>query len=152
MATRKSTGAKIQTPSGEYSAAELQNILMQRDEERQKEVFKAISNLQLVNLSRDRNRTFTAFDKSRLRTFMRNPKQNQNNLIQLSWFLYRMCYPYRRIVWYYATMPKLNAISIAPIRDITKEMTDAVRKKIRKSYYNTAKEIQKMDLPHTMLP
>lgn len=150
MATKSTSSA---TKPSERTAAEMQDILMARDMERQELVFKAISEqLRLIDLTKDRNRTFTTFDKSRLRTFMRNPKQNESRLIELSWFLYRMCYPYRRIIWYYATMPKLNAISVAPVRDITKEMTDAIRKKTRKAYYNTVKRIQTMDMPHTMLP
>ena len=56
--------------------------------------------IQLANLTKTESRTFTIFSKTLLRTYMKNPKNNETNLRNLSRFLYRLSYPYRRLVKY----------------------------------------------------
>jgi len=52
----------------------------------------------LANLTKTENRTFTIFSKTLLRSYMQNPKNNETNLRALSRFLYRLSYPYRRLI------------------------------------------------------
>ena len=59
---------------------------------------------------------FTIFDKEKLRQYLKNPKANEQQLRELSQFLYRLSYQYRRLVNYCATMIDLSAYSVIPIR------------------------------------
>lgn len=156
MATRKtsSTGAKtastkkIQTPSGEKSAAEIQMLAQQTKEDL---TFKYIADtLRLVSPTKNETRTFQTFSKERLRTFLQNPKSNENNIRLLSEFLYRACFAYRRIVYYMATMIDPTAVTVIPTSyDLVKSNNN---KKILKSYQTTAKKIQQMSLERALFP
>lgn len=153
MATVKSTSSsnsrgKISTPSGRKTVAELQKIITEKD--RQIQTFKLVNEtLKLINISKNQNRTFTSYNKDRLRQMLQNPKSNEASLRNLSLFLYRLCYSYRRLIWYNATMMDLNAVSVIPLIDITKTINS---KKTLKNYYATAKKIQQLALDQCMLP
>ena len=57
-------------------------------QQRRKEIFEATkAALQLVDLTKTETRTFTIFSKERLRTYMQNPKSNESNLRQLSFYI-----------------------------------------------------------------
>lgn len=151
--TTKSTGSKIQTPSGEKTASEIQAMAMRQEqsESNKQAIFKYVADtLQLASTTTGETRTFQTFSKDRLRQFLRNPKQNEDNIRQLSDFLYRACFAYRRIIQYMATMIDLNAVSVIPTSyDLVKNNND---KKILKSYQTTAKKIQQMGLERAMFP
>ena len=94
----------------EYQA--LQDAL--EDEKRRK--FASIQEaINLIDLTKTETRTYTAFNKERLRTYLKNPKANENNLRNLAQFLYRMSNPFRRLIHYYADMVDLNAYKIVPL-------------------------------------
>lgn len=153
MATRKTstsakTTGKIQTPGGERTAAEMQQML--ETSNRIKETFDAINTqLKLTNLTKNATRTFQTFNKDTLRNYLRNPKSNETNIRNLSLYLYRYSFAYRQLVWYCATMYDLNAISVVPIYDITKNINE---KKIKKNWYQTASYLQMIALDQAMLP
>lgn len=145
MATTKQN--KISTPSGEHSVEEIRKQIYSQEVTK---YFQDVADqLKLVNLSKASSRSFGTFSKTKLRTFMRNPQSNEDNLRQLSQFLYRMCYPYRRLIWYQASMFDANAMSIVPMIDFTKSIN---MKKVKKAYINTAKKIQQMALSQCILP
>jgi len=147
MANNTKTTQQISTPSGPHSAEEIRKTIYSQEV---RNYFQEIADqLRLINLDKNQSRSFSTFSKSKLRTFMRNPQANEDNIRQLSQFLYRMCYPYRRLVWYQASMFDANAISIVPAIDFSKSVN---MKKVRKSYINTAKKIQQMALDQCILP
>ena len=147
-AAKSSSSSKISTPSGDVSVAELQKQLM--DKERQLEKFKKIQEIiRLQDLTKTSRRRFDTYNKEKLRRMLKDPKRNETALRSLSIFLYRLCYPYRRLIWYQATMMDLNAVSVIPFIDITK---DNNKKKIIKNYYKTASKLQQMALDQCMLP
>lgn len=100
--------------------------------------------LQISDLTKTETRTYTTFSKETLRTYMKNPKANEDNLRALSQFLYRMCFPYRRIIQYYANMIDLNSYTIMPTFDYKK--TNNTDQSL-KQYYETAKMMEVMNLP-----
>ncbi len=116
---------------------------------RQLELFAKTQNaFKLLDLTKTQNRTYTAFSKDKLRTYMKNPYNNASNLRNLSQFLYRMSYPYRRLIQYNAQMIDLSAMSVIPNYDITKEVQ---QDKILKDYYNTLKKIRQIGLDKQIL-
>ena len=101
--------------------------------------------IQLLDLTKTESRTYTAFSKDKLRSYMKNPKTNENNLRSLSQFLYRYSHQYRRIVNYYAEMIDLSAYVVIPnLKDMTgsKDNSD----NILKTVYTTTTEVRKMNM------
>lgn len=116
---------------------------------KQLELFeKASKALQLLDLTKNENRTYNTYSKDRLRSFMKNPFANASNLRLLSQFLYRMSYPYRRLVQYNAQMIDLTALSVIPNIDFNSKTNT---KKVLKNYYNTLKKIKQMRLEKEIL-
>lgn len=99
--------------------------------------------IQLANLTKNENRTFTIFSKTLLRNYMKNPKNNETNLRNLSRFLYRLSYPYRRLVKYYTEMIDLNYMSIIPLQNLDEPRS---REDVLKEYSSTLKQLHKMNL------
>lgn len=97
----------------------------------------------LANLTKTESRTFTVFSKTLLRSYMQNPKNNETNLRSLSRFLYRLSYPYRRLVKYYAEMIDLDCVSVIPLQDIENPRSED---EILKEYTETLKQLQKMNM------
>lgn len=109
-----------------------------------KEKFAAVRGaLQLVDLTKNDSRTFTTFSKETLRSYMRNPMANSNNLRQLSNFLYRVCYPYRRIIHYNAEMVDLKAQSIIPMLESYNKKNVS---KTLKNYFETLTKVEQINL------
>lgn len=151
MATRKTSSTGAKTPAKKTTPASVKQTKEQLElQQRMDATFKAISEeLKLLNLAKNQTRTFQAFSKETLRSYLRNPLSNENNLRNLSKYLYRYSFAYRQIVWYAATMYDLNAYSVIPIYDMTKNFNE---KKVKKNFYNTAAMMQKIALDQVLLP
>lgn len=99
--------------------------------------------LQLLDLTKTETRTFTVFSKDKLRSYLKNPLSNANNLRALSRFLYRLSFQYRRLVNYNAKMIDLAAQVIIPLINLTEDPNpDDVLKK----YNDTLLKMEQMDL------
>ena len=105
--------------------------------------------IQLIDLTKTETRTFTIFSKERLRQYMQNPKSNENNLRNLSRFLYRVSHNYRRLISYQAEMVDLTAQSIIPYISLLEETQDD--ESILQSYYDTLVQIDKMNINSEIL-
>lgn len=105
----------------------------------------ALKSIQLIDLSKTESRTFTIYNKDKLRTFLKNPKSNESNIRNLSRFLYRVSQPYNRLIKHNAQMINLNLYTAIPKIDISKE-GKVNSKKVMKNYYATLKKLDKMNL------
>ena len=74
---------------------------------------------------------------------MRDPFTNAINLRNLSRFLYRVSYFYRRLIHYNAEMIDLTAQSIIPLISLIEDPDDD---KLMKSYYETCSKVEQMHL------
>lgn len=102
--------------------------------------------IKLTNLTKtSESMVFTAFNKSLLRGYHRNPKANEQRLRELSQFLYRMSFQYRRLINYCATMLDLTAYSVIPIRGYSE--TKSNNKQYLKRFDQTLHLVRKMNLP-----
>lgn len=134
----------------------VKEIQQYHDQEEQKEEVsrrmelfaKATNAFQLLDLTQNESRTYSTFNKERLRSFMRNPFNNAANIRSLSRFLYRMSYPYRRLIHYNAEMVDLTAMSVIPQINF---LEDPNAEDIQTNYYNTLYKIQQMDLASEIL-
>lgn len=130
------------------SVKELKEYALKQEE--QQNHFAAVKQaIQLIDLTKTETRTFTIFNKEKLRQYMQNPKSNESNLRNLSRFLYRVSHNYRRLISYQAEMVDLTAAVVVPQLDLTEDAHDD--EKILKNYYDTLVQVDKMNMASEIL-
>lgn len=137
----------INTPSGTKSVKEMKDALQKY--ENLKEIFAATNEaLQLVDLTKTETRTYQTYSRETLRTYLKSPKSYESQIRNLSKYLYRLCYEYRRICIFYASMICGDAFNIIPLVDPTQENNpDDVLAK----YYETLIRWQRMDFANELV-
>lgn len=142
LSTKKVTPT-ISTPTGKKTVKQVASVISKQ--EKVKEMFAAtktmIDALQLTDLSKTETRTFQSYSRETLRTYLKSPKTYESQLRNLSRYLYRLCYEYRRICTFYARMICGDAFHIIPIGD-PREMSD---EEIADNYYETMLRWQRMN-------
>lgn len=133
--------ATIETPSGRKTVKQIKDDLMKY--EKLKESFATTKDLlQLINLTKTESRTFQTYSRETLRTYLQNPKAYESNLRNLSKYIYRLCYDYKRIIWHFATMICGDCFSVTPLVNLTEEIND---EDLIDNYYETLIRWQRMD-------
>lgn len=118
--------------------------------ENMKQYAAAIDNmLPLVDLTRDSTKTWTVFNKDTLRTYLQSPYSvnSQNNLRNLSKFLYTLSFPLRRIVNYFASLPSFSDYKVNLDFSL---IEDNDEESLLQDYENACKFIRKMNLDINM--
>ena len=138
------TTPSISTPSGKKTVKEVSEYFTKQ--ERLTEMFKTTQNmidaLQLTDLSKTESRTFQTYSRDTLRTYLKSPKSYETQIRNLSRYLYRLCYEYKRICWFYARMICGDAFNIIPIIDPREDNDD---ESIVDNYCETMLRWQRMD-------
>lgn len=131
----------INTSQGKKTVSEVKDVLQKYDN--LKEMFAATNDaLQLLDLSKTESRTYSTYSRKTLRTYLKSPFSYQSQLKNLSRYLYRLCYEYKRICTHFATMICGDAFNIIPLIDPTQDNNpDDVLSK----YYETLVRWQRMD-------
>ena len=144
LLNKSATTPTIDTPKGKKTVAEMSTTLTKHERvlEMAKTTKAMIDALQLTDLSKTESRTFQTYSRETLRTYMKSPKSYESQLRNLSRYLYRLCYEYRRICLHYATMICGDAFNIIPLDDPTQEMTPEER---TNTWYETMIRWQRMD-------
>ena len=131
----------INTSQGKKTVSEVKDVLQKYDN--LKEMFAATSDaLQLLDLSKTESRTYSTYSRETLRTYLKSPFSYQSQLKNLSRYLYRLCYEYKRICTHFANMICGDAFNIIPLIDPTQNNNpnDVLAK-----YYETLIKWQRMD-------
>lgn len=100
---------------------------------------------QLRDLSKNTTKTISSFSKSTLRQYLQNIGNNEQNLRNLSRYLYYRSQVYYRLIRYHASMFCMNARSVIPSYDLVKGND---KTKTLKSYYETLQVLDKMNLQY----
>ena len=141
---RKSIKPTVSTPQGAKTVKEISTTLTKQ--ERVNEMFATtkamLDALQLVDLSKTENRTFQTYSRETLRTYLKSPKSYESQIRNLSRYLYRLCYEYRRICNFYARMICGDAFNITPLVDLTQPINN---NEIVQKYYETLVRWQRLD-------
>ena len=132
------------------TAAEIKKWSDEKNRELAIELFKKTAEtiMQLQDPTKNVSRSYSTFDKEKLRQYMKNPLTNYKNLRNLSRYLYYRSSVYRRLIWYNATMIDTNARSVIPIIDLVK---GGDKKKVLKSFYDTLIVLNNMNLRNELL-
>ena len=103
---------------------------------------------QLRDMSQTTTKTISSFNKENLRTYLQNIGSNEQNLRNLSRYLYYRCHAYYRLVMYNANMFCLDARSVIPEYDI-EQGGDAAA--MLKSYQETLTVLDNLNLQYEFL-
>lgn len=106
--------------------------------------FAKLANIFLSDLTKTDNKTYNDFNKEKLRRALKNPKQNEHVLREISQFLYRCSSQYKRLLKYQAELLTLDH-NVVPIYDLEKPPEPS---KFLKSYGKTLLLLQKMNIKH----
>ena len=124
-------------------------IEMSRDQFQQFQtaLFGLASQLQFGSLLKDSSPTYTTYTKENYRTYIENPKRNEAALRQMSQFLTRVSTPYKRILWYLASIYSFYW-SLVPVIDPLDmpEHDDLIT-----DYMEKCRVIDNLDLPVEMV-
>ena len=137
----------INTPSGTKSVKEMKDTLQKY--ENLKEIFAATNEaLQLVDLTKTETRTYQTYSRETLRTYLKSPFSYMSQIRNLSKYLYRLCYEYRRICTFYSTMICGDAFNVIPLVDEREEID---YEELKNKYYETLVRWQRMDFANELV-
>lgn len=108
--------------------------------------FAKMQQLQLRQVGKNVNKSYTQFTKAEYRDYIENPTNNEKNLREMSRFFYRVSTPYWRLIQYYAQI-HLFYWTITPQLDFTGNINS---NKVLKDYYKVLQFIVNMNLEHEM--
>lgn len=98
------------------------------------------------DLTKTPSKTYTKFNKESYRSAIENPIGNEKILRELSQFLERVSMPYRRILWYYASIPRFYW-SLIPKMSLFDPPDE---QEVLDKYEEMCKTIENMALPQEM--
>lgn len=136
-------------PTKNKSVAEIRNYTERQEKIKAIRASMSDALVRLVNLTdTNKSKSFLSVDKSKLRTWLKNPLSNEASIREMSQFLYRMSYQYRTMIGYYASMIDLSAYSVIPTINIEEELSqeDSDKKTYLKKFSKTLKQVRKMNL------
>lgn len=146
--TRKSTSTKVSAASSNTkpkreTAAQLRERIGTLEQQIAQYEAATQAAIHLRDVTKTQNKIVNAFNKERLRAFLKNIGSNEANLRNLSWYLFYRSQTYARIIHYYANMFYLNARSVIPNYDIT-NVPDP--QSVLQSYWETLTWVERMRL------
>lgn len=106
------------------------------------QMFAAMKKLQTTSYTKNENITYTAFDKNKYRNYMKNPRNNEDNLREMSRFFYRISNPYKRLIKYFSDIP-LFYWNIMPVFDYNNPPDT---NKLLKQYIKQLKMLNNMNM------
>ena len=125
---------------------EKENLQFTEKLENMKQYAKAVDDiLKLVDLTASATKTWTVFSKDNLRSYLQNPyaASSQNNLRNLSKFLYTLSFPLRRIINYFASLPDFSAYKVNLDFSLTEDNNEET---LLKDYEDACRFVRKMNL------
>lgn len=128
----------------QHTAAEMKEWYAKNAEKTQN-AFKQIRDVTKTT----RQTTIQSYSKDSVISYLQNISSNENNLRNLSRYLFYRSQVYFRLIMYNATMFDLNARTVIPVYDPIKEVDS---QKTLKSYYETLQWLDRMNLQHEFLP
>lgn len=92
------------------------------------------------------SKTYTIFDKSQYRSAIENPLGNEKTLRELSQFLERVSMPYRRLLWYYASIPRFYW-NLQPKISLAEQIDE---QQILQQYEEMCRVVESLDIQQEM--
>ena len=144
VANSTPTTTKTTTTSTKRSAAEMKEWY-EKNKQNTQDAFKQIRDVTKTT----RQSTLNSYSKDSVITYLQNITSNENNLRNLSRYLFYRSQVYFRLIMYNATMFDLNARTVVPQYDLTK---DNDPQKMLKVYYETLLWLERMNHVNEFVP
>lgn len=112
----------------------------------QQMIFAAANQLQFGNLLKTVTPTYTQYTKDNYRTYIQNPSRNEKDIRAMSQFLTRVSAPYRRLLWYFATIYSFYW-NLMPEIDITDPPDE---ESLMQAYKEMCNNIDRLEMPVEM--
>lgn len=106
--------------------------------------FAKLASIPVADITKTESKTYSKYNKAKLRTAIENPKSNEQSLREISQFLYRVSSQYKRLIKYQAEMLTLD-YNVIPLFDVQKQPEI---EKFLKNYYKAIALLQKMNIKH----
>ena len=135
--------AKTNNTFNQHTAAEMKEWY-EKNTQNTKDAFKQVRDVTKTI----RQTTLNSYSKDNVVSYLQNISSNENNLRNLSRYLFYRSQVYFRLIMYNATMFDLNARTVIPSYDPTKNNNP---NKVLKSYYETLQWLERMNLQHEFL-
>lgn len=117
-----------------------------RFQEMKRLIFATASALQFGSLTKTTSKTYTQYNKENYRTYIQNPAGNEKQLRAMSQFLERVSMPYRRILWYYASIPRFYW-NLTPKLSLSEPPDE---ESLLQSYSEICRVVENLDLKQEM--
>lgn len=120
-------------------------------EEKNRAAFAAVKDaLALIDLTKNKNITYTTYSRESLRSYLKNPasESNQKNLRKLSNYLYTVSHVYRRLINFKAYQPQLKSWTVYPDISLTEEPDE---ENILQNYERVTRYVRNMDMESQIL-
>lgn len=131
-----------------YESAKVKKPLTEAELQKFAETQEAFKKLRDVTKN-TRQTSISSYNKEKVITYLKNVSSYEQELRNLSRYLFYRSQVYFKIIMYNATMFDLNARYVVPPFDLTKQDNGD---KMLKSYYETLKLLDVMELQSQMLP
>lgn len=138
------TEAKINNTAKKHTVTEMKEWY-EKNAQNTQNAFKQIRDVTKTS----RQTTLSSYNKDDVISYLQNISSNENNLRNLSRYLFYRSQVYFRLIMYNATMFDLNARTVIPQYDLTKNNDPT---STLKSYYETLQWLERMNLQHEFLP
>jgi hypothetical protein len=120
-------------------------------EEKNRAAFAAVKDvLSLIDLTKNKNITYTTYSRDSLRTYLKNPasESNQKQLRKLSNYLYTVSHVYRRLINFKAYQINCKSWTVYPDIPLTEEPD---QDSILQNYERVIKYVRNMDMKSQIL-
>lgn len=117
-----------------------------RFQEMKRLIFATASALQFGSLTKTTSKTYTQYNKENYRIYIQNPAGNEKQLRAMSQFLERVSMPYRRILWYYASIPRFYW-NLTPKLSLSEPPDE---ESLLQSYSEICRVVENLDLKQEM--
>lgn len=108
----------------------------------QRMTFEQLSDIMQRNVSKTSSKSYIQYTKELIKSYIANPTANQDTLREVSRFLVRNSMIYKKMIYYYATMP-LFLYSVTQCNDLSKSI--AVSKSL-KEYEEVLRRLNAIDM------
>lgn len=120
-------------------------------EEKNRAAFAAMKDvLSLIDLTKNKNITYTTYSRDSLRTYLKNPasESNQKQLRKLSNYLYTVSHVYRRLINFKAYQINCKSWTVYPDIPLTE---DPDQNSVLQNYERVTKYVRNMDMKSQIL-
>ena len=144
MATQKTNNSAKKSVQTEPSPTRKNELTTSTQKYAQMINFQELQRILQQNISKGTNRTYAQYTKEKLKSYIKNPLANIDNIRDISNFLYRVSHNYKKIIEYYSYTPLFSYNVSYKVPDWSKPPKNS--KDFIQGYQELCKRLENMNL------